>query len=417
VDRLAAEAAEHLGRAGAAAWDRHESAASLSLLGRANALLPRDAPARLKSLPTLASALVSQGDVAAAQDLYAEAFAIAAEHADDRLAARITVMADLTLLWTEAAVSSERVMADLERAVPVLEEAADFEALACAEMLRFQALDRAGLTRDESERFSRALEYARRANSRHLEDWVLSWICITLHRGNVPVAEAIARATEIFNGSTSTYVRTSAVGAIGLLRAMQGEFDEARACVEEVRRTLDELGLRQAAAAHSIAVAEVEALASDDAAAERILRAGFSAVTAVGDEHSTKNVAWRLGLALARQGRYDDAEPFVRIAERAEHRGFWVDVWWRVVLALIEAHRGNGDQVRQLVEDARERMAAVDESGMEADVLLESAEALRAAGMQTEAGALVAEAAAVAERLGYDVALRRAEEAQRLPTA
>jgi tetratricopeptide (TPR) repeat protein len=417
VDRLAARAAEHLGRAGAAAWDRHELAASISLLGRANALLSRDAPARMEALPNLASALVTRGDVAAAQDLYDEGFAIAAELGDDRLAARLTVMADLTLLWTEAAASSERVLADLETAMPVLEEAADYEALACAEMLRFQAFDRAGLTRDESERFSRALEYARRANSRHLEDWVLSWICITLHRGTVPVDEAIARATEIFNGSTSTYVRTSAVGAIGLLLAMKGEFDEARACVEDVRRTLDELGVRQAAAAHSIAVAEVEVLAGDDAAAERILRAGFSAVTAVGDEHSAKNVAWRLGLALARQGRDDEAEPFVRIAERAEHRGFWVDVWWRVVRALIEAHRGNGEQARQVVEDARERMAAVEESGMHADALLESAEALRAAGMQAEAGALVAEAAAVADRLGYVVARRRAEEAQRLPTA
>ena len=152
-------------------------------------------------------------------------------------------------------------------------------------------------------RFPLALEYARRANARHLEHYVLGWICITLHRGTLPVDEAIARATEILEASTSTYVRTSAIGAIGLLRAMKGEFDEARALVEEVRRTLEELGLRQAAAAHSIAVAEVEAMAGDDAAAERILRAGFAAVTALGDEHSAMNVAWRLGLALARQGK------------------------------------------------------------------------------------------------------------------
>jgi hypothetical protein len=92
-------------------------------------------------------------------------------------------------------------------------------------------------------------------------------------------------------------------------------------------------------------------------------------------------------------------------------------VWWRVVLARIEAHRADRARVRQLVEDARERMAPVEESGMHADALLESAEALRAAGMQAEAGALVAEAAAIAERLGYVVAQRRAEEAQRSPTA
>ena len=211
-----------------------------------------------------------------------------------------------------------------------------------AEALRFHALDRAGFRVTPATQLELALAYARRANARHLEHYVMGWICITLHRGTLPVDEAIARATEILDAATSTYVRTSAIGAVGLLRAMKGEFDEARALVEEVRRTLEELGLRQAAAAHSIAVAEVEAMAGDDVAAERILRAGFEAVTAVGDEHSAMNIAWRLGLALARQGRYDEAESFVQIAKRAEHRGLWVDVWWRVVLAQIEAHRGNG---------------------------------------------------------------------------
>ena len=54
---------------------------------------------------------------------------------------------------------------------------------------------------------------------------------------------------------------------------------------------------------------------------------------------------------------------------------------------------------------------------MHADALLESAGALRAAGLGYEAAALVAEAAAIAERLGYVVASRRAEKAQRALTA
>ena len=412
VDRLAARAAEHLGRAGAAAYERSDMAAAASLLGRANTLLPERAPERIELLPQLVGALVSLGEAGAAQELLADASVIADELGDARLAARVTITADLMLLWTEAAVPPEQILGDIEVAVPVLEEAADYESLAMAELLRFQALDRAGLP-GKPEWLSLALDHARRAEARHFEHYVMGWICITLHRGTLPVDEAIARATEILDATTSTFVRTSAIGALGLLRAMKGEFDEARGLVGEVGTTLDELGLRQAAAAHSIAVAEVEALAGDDVAAERILRAGFSAVTAVGDEHSAKNVAWRLGLSLARQGRYDEAETFVRIAQRVEHRGFWVDVWWRVVLALIEAHRGAGLRARQLVEEARERMAPVEESGMQADVLLESAEALRAAGLEDEAAGLVAEAAAVAERLGYVVARRRAEEAQR----
>ena len=416
VEALAARAAGYLSRAGAAAHDQHEMAAAASLLGRANALFPHESPVRIELVPRLAAALVSLGEVAAAKELLADGSSVAAELGDPGLVAGITIGADLALLWTDAAVAPERVLRDIDDAVPVLRAEGDYENLAWAEVLRFQALDRVGVP-GGVEPFTRALEYARRADARYLEHYVMGWICITLHRGAVPVDDAIARAREIFDAATSTYVRSSAIGALGVLRAMKGEFDEARACVAEVGVTLDELGLRQARAAHSIAVAEVEALAGDDVAAERILRDGLAAVTAVGDQHSANNVAWRLGLALARQGRDDDAEHFVRLAERAEHRGFWVDVWWRVVLASIEARRGAGTSARQLVDDARERMASVAESGMHADALLESAEALRAAGVDEGAAALVAEAAGIADRLGYVVALRRAEQAQRAITA
>lgn len=415
VDRLAERAAEHLVRAGLAVHERHELAAAASLLGRANALRPRESPERVGLAPKLAGALVSRGEVAAARDLLADASAVASELGDSHLSAAVTIGGDLTLLWTDAALPAERILAHIDHAVPLLERAGDYESLALSAILRFEALDRAG-SLTEMGLLSRALEYARRASSRYLEDQILGWICITLHRGTVPVDEAIARAKGILESSTSAYVRASAIGAMGVLRAMSGEFDEARALVADVAGMLDELGLRQAAAAHSIAVAEVEALAGDDAAAERILRDGLAAVAAVGDEHSTRNVAWRLGLALARQERYDDAEHFVTLAQKEHHRSFWVEVWWRVVLARVEAHRGDRPRVRQLVDEARQRMAAVEESGMHADALLESAEALHGAGLD-DAVALVSESAAIAGRLGYVVAARRADDAQRALTA
>jgi hypothetical protein len=416
VDRLAARAAWHLGRAGRDAYDHHDMAGAASLLGRANALLAREDPERVELALHLAGALVSLGEVASAAQLLGEAAAVAAMLGDPRLVARVTLSADLTLLLTDAAVPTERLFTDLEACVPVLEEAGDDASLAIAEALRFQAHDHAGLSAPP-EGFSRALEYARRAGARHLEHYVMGWTCITLHRGAVPVDEAIARATAIHGASTSTYVRTSAVGAIGVLRAMKGEFDEARRCVAEVKATLEELGLRQAAAAHSIAVAEVEALAGDDVAAERILRAGLEELTTLGDEHSRINVAWRLALALAHQGRYDEADGFVRLVERSEHRGFWIDVWWRVVLALVEARRSDPARVRELVDQGLARVPTDEPSGMQADALLESAAALRAAGLEEEATVLLAKAADTAAGLGYVVAQRRADEAQRALTA
>jgi DNA-binding SARP family transcriptional activator len=412
VDRLSVRAAGHLATAGVAAYERDDMAAAAALLARANDLLPGEALERLELLPKLAPALVFRGDLAAAQELLAEGHATAVALGDARLAARARLAAGIALLWTDAAVPPEQMLRDVEDAVPVLEEAGDDEGLALAEALRFHALDRAG-ARGPVARLPLALEHARRANARHLEYYVMGWICITLPRGTVPVDDAIARVTEIAETATSAYLRAGALGAIGLLRAMQGDFDEARRLVEEDRRTLEEIGMVHAAAAHSIAVSEVEAIAGDDAAAERILRAGLASVTALGDEHSEVNAAWRLALALARQGRYDEAEPFVRIAQRAGHGGFWIDVWWRLVLAQIEAHRGNAERAGELVREATERLASVDESGLHADALLEAADALRAAGREADAATLVDEAAGTAGRLGYLVAVRRAEQAQR----
>jgi DNA-binding SARP family transcriptional activator len=416
VDRLAGRAAEHLRRAGLAAFESDDLAAAASLLERANELLPRESPERVELLPKLGNALAWIGDRPAALVLLAEARDVAAELGDARLLARATLASDLTTLFSEDAVAPERLLRDVEEAAPVLERAGDFEGLAMAELLRFNALDRARLESPE-ERLPIALAYARKAGARQIEHQVLSWICITLPRGTTPVDDAIARVREIASASISTYTRASALGALGLLQAMQGDFAAARELVEEDRRMLEQLGLPHSEAAHSIAVAEVEMMAGEDAAAERILRAGYEGVAAFGDRHGATNAAWRLGLVLARQGKDDEAERFAQVAAHAQPAGLWVDVWWRVVLALVEAHRGAGARARQLVEDARTQMASVGESGMHADALLEAADALAAAGLEDEAAALVAEAAGIAERLGYVVASRRAEEAQRALTA
>ena len=413
VDELATRAAKHLRRAGVSAFDQADMAAASSLLQRANELLPRDAPERVEVMLKLGDALAWAGERDAARVVLAEAHAVATQLGDDRLTAWATLVTGLALVWGEA--SHEQLLREIDDAVPVVEQAGDHEALAIAELGRFHAFDRARLP-DPEERLSIALEHARKAGAPHIEHNVVSWICITLPRGVVPVDAAIARVEEIAEASSSAYAHASAQGALGLLRAQRGEFEEARALVRGARQALEELGLRQAAAAHSIAVGEVEVMAREETAAERVFRDGFDALNALRDEHTAANVAWRLGLLLARQGRDDEAERFVRVAEGVRAPGLWIDVWWRVVLAVVTAHRGADARARELVAEARGLMAPVRESGMHADALLECAEALRAAGCEDEAAALVAEAAGIAERLGYVVAQRRAQEAQRALT-
>jgi tetratricopeptide (TPR) repeat protein len=326
---------------------------------------------------------------------------------DTRLAARVAIAVGSTMMWTDDAVPPEQMLRDIESALPVLERAEDYEGLALTELLRFHALDQAGLP-DPEARLPVALAHARQANAADVEELVMAWICITLPHGSVPLREAVAQVQDIRRASPSAYVHASAIGALGLLRAAQGEFEEGRALVLQTRRALEELGEFQAATAHSIAVGEVELMAGDAAAAERIWREGYAGVTGIADRHSTANVAWRLGLALARQGKDDEAEHFAMIANAARPRGMWVDVWWRVVLALVAAHRGEAERAVSLIAEGRDRVSAgAVGSAMEVDALLVSAEALQAADRRDEAAVLVADAAEIAERLGYVVALRR----------
>ncbi len=417
VDRLAGETAERLRLAGLAASERGDFVAAAPLLSRANELLPRNARERVELLLKLGEMTLWIEGAPTARALLDEAYEVARELGDRRLAVHARLITDLTMMWTDTPVPPEQMLRDIEDAVPVLEESSDHEGLAIAELLRFHALDQSRLPGPE-ERLPIALGHAKQAGSAQIEDRIVDWICITLPHGSVPVDVAIERVAGIRAESRSAYLHASALGALGLLRAARGEFADGRALVQRARRELEELGLRQAVAAHSIAVAEVEMLAGDDAAAERVLRQAFDDVTALADQHSTANVAWRLGLVLARRGLDEEAERFARLARRAEPRGLWVDVWWRVVLALVEAHRGRAAKAVSLVREVRDQIAAAGgrASGMEADVLVESAEALRAAGRPAEAAELLAAAAGIARRLGYVVALRRAEDAQRALT-
>ena len=372
----------------------------------------------MELLPKLGEALVWRGERAAARDVLAEAHAVATEIGDARLAARARLATALALMWGEGPVPPDQMLRDVDHAVPVLERAGDHAALAMAELVRFFALDRARLPSSE-QRLSVALDHARKANEREIEHRVMSWMCITLPGGSVPVDGAILQVHEIAEVSTSAYVYASARSALGLLLAASGEFEQARALVEETRQSLEELGLWVSAAGHSIAVAEVEMLAADDPAAERVLRKGFETLSRSHDELSQANVAWRLGLLLARQGRNDEAERFARVAERVPTPGLWVDVWWRIVVALVEADRGESAAALRLLGEARAGIASARGPGsrMEADALIECAEVLRRVGRLDEAAALAGEAAGIAERLGYVVARRRAEHAQRALTA
>ena len=176
---MTAKAAERLRSAGLAAAGREDYDAAMSLLARANEILPREAPERAELLPRLAEMLLWVGGADAARSLLEEAYALANELGDRRLAARARLTAHLTLMWTDTPIPPKQMLREVDEAVPVLEDAGDEEGLAMAELVRFHALDQARLPGPE-ERLPVALDHARRAHAPQIEHRVMSWICITL---------------------------------------------------------------------------------------------------------------------------------------------------------------------------------------------------------------------------------------------
>jgi len=152
----------------------------------------------------------------------------------------------------------------------------------------------------------------------------------------------------------------------------------------------------------------VEILAGDLEAAERILREALDRLGKVHDRISTANAAWRLALVLLREGRIDEAEGLVEQSRKVD-AGRFVHTWRCVLGATAAARRGESKRACELLDETDRSLESLRESGMHADVLLQSAEASAALGRMSDAGDRLRRAAGIAERLGYVVGHRRAE--------
>ncbi|HET9674846.1 MAG TPA: BTAD domain-containing putative transcriptional regulator [Gaiellaceae bacterium] len=409
---VAVDAARHLTAAGRRSYDGRDPATTAGLLRRAAALLPAGAPERLELAPALADALGWNGERDAASRVVDEA-AAAAPPGDERTHARLEVARLNLALWGPK-VDAERMFEDLRKAIAVLEAVGDDEALAYAHIVThhvsYRRSARTGATPfDAEEQLELAAKHARAAGSHFIEGVATSWLCVLLRRGWQPVEEARRRIQTILEDPPDRYTRASALGGLGTLCAMEGAFDEGRALMTESHALIEDLGLRQTAAADSIALADVEIMAGDLDRAERFLRGGLAELEAVGDQFSAANAAWRLALVLTRRGEDSEAERYLERAGELE-TGQWIEVWRLLLGATLAARRGRSENAEELLRESEPLMRRLFESGMHADALIQAAEASELIGRTADAVDRLRRASAIARRLGYVVAERTANE-------
>jgi DNA-binding SARP family transcriptional activator len=406
--RLAADAGARLAEAGVRAAKFGDTHAASNLLERAASLLDRDEVVRRDLLSEIGLVLWRAGNVDAAETALESAFATAVAAADRRgeLRARLE-LANLKLFRAPEG-GADALLALAAESLPLLEALDDARAL--GRIWYVLAFVRGGLHcryGESEEAAERALEYFRRSG------WpvapCLQELGASLYYGPTPVADAIARCHALLAGADRGS-EAHLSGFLACLEAMEGRFDDARALVGRARTLYEELAWTvNVTTNYAPLAAEIELLAGDGQAAERLLAESCSTLDEWGERAHLATQAARLGEALYAQGRYDEALQWADVAARcAASDDVGAQFSWRALRAKALAQLGSLEEAETLAGKAVELAAATDTLTQRASVLLAHGEVLRLSGRASEAAESVEEACALLDAKGNRVAGRRA---------
>jgi class 3 adenylate cyclase/tetratricopeptide (TPR) repeat protein len=407
VRKLAERAAERLAASGLRGNARGDTQAAATLLERATSLLPADDRRRLSLLPTLGRALREIGQMERADKVLAEAVERGLAGGERGIAADAGVaLSDLRFHRTaQTGVRRDDVLREVDTAIQVFEELGDEAGLARAftlgGKLRFWGGEAAAALED----LERAARYARDAGDRAEEAETLHYALAAMHRGPMPVDEALERFEEIRPRADANWkLEVAILEASAPLEAMRARFDTARDLISRAIVSAEEHGLRVRLDSHTRpAAGAVELLAGAPAAAERELRLACEALDQIGELGFLSSIAPLLVDALLLQGRDQEA---LELTERWHPERLTVpedadaQVGWRRVRGKVLARRGDFDEAGRLGREAVAIASETDYLLLRAKAAADLGEVLRLAGRPKESAAAVREAIRLDEQKG-----------------
>jgi class 3 adenylate cyclase/tetratricopeptide (TPR) repeat protein len=367
---------------GRKAFARGDMSAAASFLGRAHDILPDGDPRRARIAPELAEAAIEVGELARAAGLLGEAKGTG----DAGLEAHARVV-DLVLKEsTDPAHWSAEALELPGTVIPVFEEHGDDMGLARAWRLVADAHWERGRYSDVERAIERAMHHARKADAdRELAESLRMYAGTALY-GPTPVAEMIPRCEWIIGEAHgSRAAEAGALRCLGAAYAMEGRIDEGRASVARASEILEDLGMRLRAAFGSETAAFVERLAGDEAAAEAKLRIGIETVRPLGERGFLSTATALLANILCAQDRIDEADEQATLAEQlGAADDIETQILWRCARAKVLAARGATDEAVAVADEAAVRAALTDDVNSRAEVSVDLAEVLGAAGREAE---------------------------------
>jgi class 3 adenylate cyclase/tetratricopeptide (TPR) repeat protein len=407
----ARRASQLLADAARRASARGDVRAQANLLERAIALLPSDDPTRLELLLELGTVIGPIGDYTRAQAMLREVADAATSRDDARLQHHALLELSLQRSFTDPAVRAEELREINERAIDVFKNCGDVAGLARAWRHLGYVHQFALRWNDEREALEQALVFAEQAQDEREARQIRGGLVNALVWGPLPAPEALERLEELLaQVRTKPYSAAYVLGGIAALRAMRGEFDEARRLFAEGRTIISDLGVPFRAATMTLFSGPGELLAGAPAEAEALLRSACNVLKAHGEIGVRATLHGFHAEALYRLSRYDEAERATHESEESATPDDIVSqVLWRTVRAKLAAGRGDRELALRLTDEAVELLRGSDWLDLRGDVQLDRAEVLRISGRAEEARASATEALRLYEQKGNIVSAERAQ--------
>jgi tetratricopeptide (TPR) repeat protein len=205
--------------------------------------------------------------------------------------------------------------------------------------------------------------------------------------GSLPAAE-VAERCRAFMSEVAGDRRAEAVilGVMAQLRAMDGDFEEARRMSQRERQLLLDLGPSAVAFATSLNSSRVEVLAGDLAAAEAYLRRDDEDLERLGETYFRSTVVGKLANVVALQERADEAIRLSEIGEAlAGADDLEAQILWRIARARSLAQIDRSHEATELGREAVELATKTASPVYLADASTALGDALSSAGLDADA--------------------------------
>jgi class 3 adenylate cyclase/tetratricopeptide (TPR) repeat protein len=409
TETLAARAGTLLLSAGRRALARDDLSGAKHLLERSLVLLP-DGTERAAAQLELAAACRETGDFTGAKVALEQAEAALAP-GDDGLAARCA-LERVGLRLDLDPVGTGEVISIVREAIDVFQRQGDDAGVAQAWTRMAQLHWIRCRCAAMEEVLERALVHAERVGEGRELSTILGGLCRAALVGPRPVPDAINRCYDIRERfSEGPALQATVETVLAVLHAMRGSFDESRRLLVHSRMIWSELGHRVNLAAVEMYAGMAELVEDEPDRAAADLRRGYTALEAMGEHAQLSTMAALLARAELLAGNADEAARLTRVSEEIAGTDDIVSqAMWRGTRARIIAAQGD-ESAEQLARAAVALAAETDFVELQANVMLDLADVLRAAGGAEAAAASTAEAADLYEAKGDVISAGRARAA------